>query len=448
MRIAYITAGAAGMYCGSCLHDNTLAAALQRAGHDVALIPTYTPVRTDEVDVSIDRVFFGALNVYLEQKARLFHYMPRPLHWLLDRPRLLDFIGRLAGSSATQGRDLGALTLSVLQGEDGRQRRELEELTAWLRDDFQPEIVHITNSMFLGFARTLKRDLGVPVLCSVQGEDIFLDELVEPYRTMVRDEIRRHSNDVDAFVATSRYYAEHMRGELGADPERMRIVQLGITLQGHDQAPQREEGPLRIGFLARQCPEKGLHLLLEAFHALCARVGQQEVRLLVAGYLGKRDEGYVADLRRRAERWGIADRVEWLGEVDREGKMQFFHDIDIFSVPTAYRESKGLSILEAMASGVPVVQPAHGIFPEYVHCTGGGLLVPPDSPEALADGLLQLVREPAQRAELGHNGREAVHRHFSDDAMAAATLHEYERALGLAASEARPEPAPTPTTTS
>ena len=75
LRVAYITAGAAGMYCGSCLHDNTLAGALLRMGHDVSLIPTYTPIRTDGTDFSIDRVFYGAINVYLAQKASLFRQL-------------------------------------------------------------------------------------------------------------------------------------------------------------------------------------------------------------------------------------------------------------------------------------------------------------------------------------------------------------------------------------
>lgn len=428
MRIAYVTAGAAGMYCGSCLHDNTLAAALQRLGHEVALIPTYTPVRTDEDDVSIDRVFFGALNVYFEQKSRLFARAPARLRWLLDRPALLNWVGRLAGSAATQGHELGALTLSVLKGEDGNQRRELDELATWLRDDFRPDIVHITNSMFLGFARTLKRELRVPVVCSVQGEDIFLDEMVEPYRTLAREEMRAHAADLDAFIATSRYYADHMAARLGVDAERMRIVQLGVMLEGHVD-PQPVEGALRIGFLARLCPEKGLHILVEAFRLLLRRAGRDAARLRIAGYLSTRDEPYVAGLRERLRTWGLEDCVEWLGEVDRPGKMRFLSEIDLFSVPTVYRESKGLSVLEAMASGVAVVLPAHGIFPEYVHCTGGGTLVPPESPQDLADGLWELMQDPARRRALGHNGRDAVHRYFSDEANAHATVREYERLL-------------------
>ena len=106
MRIAYITAGAAGMYCGSCLHDNTLAAALMAKGHEVALMPTYTPVRTDEEDVSVDRVFYGALNVFLGQKSALFRHIPEPLHWLLDRPKLLGWIsGRGVSIDASEPRN-------------------------------------------------------------------------------------------------------------------------------------------------------------------------------------------------------------------------------------------------------------------------------------------------------------------------------------------------------
>ena len=62
MKIAIITAGGAGMYCGSCMQDNSLALALLSLGQDVQLLPTYTPIRTDESDVSLDRVFFGGIN--------------------------------------------------------------------------------------------------------------------------------------------------------------------------------------------------------------------------------------------------------------------------------------------------------------------------------------------------------------------------------------------------
>src|SRR5205085_12333673 len=130
---------AAGMYCGSCMHDNTLVAALSAQGHDALLVPTYTPIRTDEPDVSQERVFFGGINVYLQQKLGLFRHTPWFLDRLLDAPRLLRWVSRFAVK--TRAEDLGDLTVSVLQGEHGHQKKEVDKIVNWLADDIKPEIV-------------------------------------------------------------------------------------------------------------------------------------------------------------------------------------------------------------------------------------------------------------------------------------------------------------------
>lgn len=428
MKVAYITAGAAGMYCGSCLHDNTLAAALIRKGHDVSLIPTYTPVRTDETDVSIDRVFYGAINVYLEQKAALFRHTPWLVDRMLDSPRLLSWATNRAGP--TDARNLGALTLSVLQGEDGNQSKELEKLVVWLRDELRPDVVNLTNSMFLGMARRIRRELGVPILCSLQGEDIFLDDLVEPYASRVRQALIERARDVDGFIATSRYYVDHMSELMQTPKERIHHVRLGLKLddfRGREPAAGEAGRPFTIGYLARICPEKGLHLLVEGFRRLVEQVGRERVRLEIAGYLAQRDRDYCDGILQQMKQQGLDGIVDYRGEVDRRGKIEFLESLDVLSVPTTYAEPKGLFVLEALASGVPVVQPRHGAFPEMLEATGGGLLVEPDSPPALAEALRGLMDDPARRAELGRKGREAVHRDYSDDVMAEATLAIYRR---------------------
>src|SRR5687767_15109102 len=142
MKIAFITAGAAGMYCGSCMKDNTLTAALQKLGHDAILIPTYTPIRTDEDDVSQSRVFLGGINVYLQQKSRVFRHTPRFLDRLLDFPRLLRWAGRFA--VRTPADRLGDLTISMLRGRDGNQRKEIANLVAWLAREFRPDVILLT----------------------------------------------------------------------------------------------------------------------------------------------------------------------------------------------------------------------------------------------------------------------------------------------------------------
>jgi glycosyltransferase involved in cell wall biosynthesis len=430
MRIAYIAAGAADMYCGSCLHDNTLAAALQRSGHEVALVPTYTPLRTDTAGVSLGRVFFGALNVYLQQKAGAFRHTPEAFDRLLDRPGLIRRVARLGAS--TDPTELGDLTYSILQGEEGFQAKELAKLVAWLRDDFRPDVVHLTNSMFAGFARTLKRELGVPVLCSLQGEDLFLDQLREPWRTRVRGLLSERARDVDAFHVHSAWYAGYMAEYLGGiDRDRMSVVPLGLDLDGHGAVERGEPGepaPLTVGYLARICPEKGLHVLVEAFRLLAA-AAPGRVRLRVAGYLGERDRRYLRDLEARIDAWGLAGSYERAGEVDRAGKIRFLQSLDVLSVPTTYREPKGLFVLEALASGVPVVQPRHGAFPEMIEHTGGGLLVEPGSAGDLARGIETLLRDPERRRELGRRGHEAVRARFHAGAEAAGVLRVYERLL-------------------
>ncbi len=441
MKLAYIAAGAANMYCGSCIHDNTLARALQKKGVQTALIPTYTPLRTDERNVSMDRVFFGGINVFLQQKSALFRHTPRFIDRLFESPRLLRWVAKF--SAATDARDLGGLTVSTLKGEQGLQRKELAKLIEWLRDDYKPDLVQLTNSMFTGFARMIKQELGVPVLCSLQGEDLFLESLIEPYKTQARELLRERSRDIDGFLANSEYYREFMNEYIGAPREKIHVVPLGLDLEGYD-SPAAVDGPdpFVIGFLARVSPEKGFHVIAEAFHELAALVGKERIKLHVAGYEDEKDKAYIHKQKERLEAWGLADRVAYAGEVDRAGKLAFYRELNVFSTPAPYKEPKGLSALEAMASGVPVVQPDHGAFPAMIADTGGGVLTKPNDPKALALALKTLMDDPKRRLELGRKGRESVHARYSETVMAENTLAVYRQFAPQSPSPDGEKPAP------
>jgi len=420
LRIAYIAAGAGGMYCGSCIHDNALAAALQRQGHEVALLPTYTPLKTDEENVSDSHQFYGAINVFLQQKSGLFRHTPKLFDRLLDGRALLGWISRLG--AATDPKELGDLTLEVLRGEAGAQHKELDKLVHWLKSIYRPEVVVITNSLLLGLVHQIKEALGVPVVVCVQGEDLFIDQLQEPGRQRVEAELRHRANDADLFIAPSRYYAQHMAQKLAQDPSRFEVVPLGIKLTGHgEHQPVAEADPLTFGYLARICPEKGLHRLIEAFTTLASAESGSTLRLRVAGYLGPLDRDYWDEQQRRIEGAGLSERVDFLGEIDRSTKLDFLSSIDVLSVPTVYEEPKGLFALEAMASGVPVVLPDHGSFPEILAETGGGVLYEPGSAASLVTALGSLVENRAERLALGHRGRSAVHSLRNADVMAQKT---------------------------
>ena len=431
MKIAYITAGAAGMYCGTCLHDNTLATALMQRGHEVSLLPTYTPSRTDEENVSVDRVFFGAINVYLQQKLALFRHTPRLFDRLLDNKRLLGWVSRFNGS--TDAADLGALTLSMIEGESGHQAKELDKLVAWLDEMIQPDIVHLSHTLFIGFARRLKEELKVPVVCSLQGEDLFFDDLQEPYFSRVLEALVERTGDVDAYTSPCHYYSELMAERFSVPRDKIHLIRLGVNPASFDlrplEEPRENDAPVTIGYLARFCPEKGVHLLLDAFHLL-TQGGDQTSKLRIAGYLGEKDRAFYEEQRQKVERWGLGDRIEFVGEVDLDGKRRFLESLDLFSMPTVYREPKGLPVLEALMTGVPVVQPAHGAFPEWVEETGGGILVEPESAEALARGLASLTAAPEERLRLARAGARAARERFDEGTMAEETLALYRRVLG------------------
>ena len=427
MRIAYVTAGAAGMYCGTCMHDNTLAAAMKRAGHEVALLPTYTPMRTDENDVSDGHVFYGAINVYLEQKTSLFRHTPRVVDRLFNNRALLQWAGKI-GASSNQARDLGPLTLSVLKGEEGRQRKELDELVTFLRDTWRPDVVHLSNSLMAGMARAIRADVGIPVVCSVQGEDLFVDDLEAPWRERVLETMRGRAADIDAFVAPSTFYIDVMAGMLDVPRERFHRIGLGLNLDGHGETPpDLPDDPFTVGYLARVCPEKGLHLLAASFRMLVDRAGRERVRLRIAGYLGERDRPFLDGVRDQIASWGLEDRVDVAGEVDRAAKIDFLRSLHVLSVPAVYREPKGLYVLEALANGVPVVEPRHGAFPEMIEATGGGILVEPDSAEALAEGLAAMMGDRARSRELGLRGQAAVRRNWTDRTAAERVVDLYRR---------------------
>lgn len=402
------------------MRDNTLAAALKAKGRDVLLAPAYTPIRTDESDVSERRILYGGINVYLQQASAVFRHTPWIVDRLFDSRRLLGSLSRWAGSTPPE--NLAKLTVSLLEGRRGAQRKELRKLIRWL-DRIRPDLVNLPNAMFVGLAGPIKESLGIPVVCTLTGEDIFLDKLPDPFGARAVELIRAAGRDVDGFVSVSAYFASYSREHFGIDPDRMHVIPLGVRVD-HDlgvATPAHE--PFTIGYLARICPEKGLHVLCEAFEIL--RGADRSCRLIVAGYFGRADEAYLAQTTQRMADSGI--EFDYVGELDRAGKHEFLRSLDVLSVPTTYQEPKGLYVLEALARGVPVVQPAHGAFPELIEATGGGLLCEPHDPQALADGIARLMDDADFRAQLGRQGRAAVRESFTDDVMADRTWSLYER---------------------
>jgi glycosyltransferase involved in cell wall biosynthesis len=294
-------------------------------------------------------------------------------------------------------------------------------------------LVNFSNLLIAGCAGAIKQACNVPILVTLQGDDIFLDGLIEPHKSQAFAEIRRITEHVDGYLTFSRFYADFMADYLSLPRERIHLVPLGISSDGFTTArPRPCHRPPTVGYLARVCPAKGFDVLTEAFLRLSAMPGMESARLRAAGWLGPADEAYFAQQRDRLVAAGLGARFEYVGTVDRSTKIAFLEDLDVFSVPTRYREPKGLYVLESLAAGVPVVQPAHGAFPELLAATAGGVLTPPEDPEQLAVAWYRLLTNEAERSALGAAGRARVATDFTATAMARATLEVYRQYLGAA----------------
>jgi glycosyltransferase involved in cell wall biosynthesis len=413
------------MYCGSCLRDNALATALSGRGHDVTLLPLYTPTRTDEPNVSESRVFFGGISVFLEQYISLFRKTP----WLLDRlwesPRLLRAVASRAVE--TKPAQLGALTVSVLEGAHGHQRKELDKLVSWLKDQPRPDVLDISNSMLIAIAGPLKEALGCPINCTLQGEDIFMEGLLEPFRSRSKELIRSHLQHVDSFVAVSDYYAGHMAQYLGIPGAKMHVVPLGVSPDTFTPASDRASAPFTLGYLGRIAPEKGVHLLVDAYRNLRERGALAGCRIEVAGYLGGEHLSYWQSIEREVKAWGLDGEIQYRGELDLGEKVRFLQSLDLFVVPATYDDPKGMSLIEAMACGVPVVAARRGSYTELLERTGGGVLVAPDDFPALEETMRALVDDRERVVDLGQRARAGVCCRYTTDEMTTAALDVYHR---------------------
>lgn len=420
MNIVQITPGAGGMYCGNCLRDNAFVGALRRMGHNALLVPVYLPLTLDEVDQSAGTpIFFGGIKVYLDQRTEFFRKAPDWLRNTMDAPALLKWASDRAAK--THASEVGDLALSMIRGEEGNQARELEELVDWLKKQPRPDVICLSNALLVGMVRRIQAELAVPVVCFLQGEDSFLDALPESVRAETWQALIERAADVSLFIAPSHYFGGLMAVKLDLPEDRVRVVPNGINLEGFSPALVPPDPPA-LGYFARMSRDKGLETLVEAYIQLRQRDRNASLKLRVGGSCTVADEPFVTSLREQLKSYGLLGDAEFHPNLDRAGKLDFYRSLTVFSVPALYGEAFGLYVIEAMASGVPVVQPRHAAFPEILQATGGGSLCEPGDVKSLADTLEMLLTNRILARSLAENGRKAVMERFGVERMTQNTL--------------------------
>ena len=435
MRLLTFTAGAGGMYCGSCIRDNALARELRRRGHRLRLVPLYQNARSDEESVAERRVRLGGVPLYLQHAAPLLGKI-RWLDPLLESSAFVRLAGRL--SSSTDPAKLGPLTITTLLGDRGPARRAVRALCDSLAGE-EFDLVVLPNSLLLGLAAPLARALDAPVGVTFSGEDLFLSRLPERHREAALALMREAAQSVTRFFGVTEYHARDLAGRLGVPADRVSVVRLGVDPAGFpedDRAEPRLGGagaPVRIGFFSRVAPEKGLDRLARAVAVLAGEESAPPLRLQAAGWMSPAQRGYLESVRRRLAEEAPGVEFEYRGELDRAGKIAFLAEADLVAIPAAFPEPKGLAAIEAMMAGTPVVVPREGAYPALLDRTEGGVLARSTSADDFAAALGQLALHPERRRSVGARAHRRVREEHSLARMADDAEAAYESAAAAPA---------------
>jgi len=432
MKIVQITPGSGdNFYCENCLRDQALVKTLRSQGHDVVMVPLYLPLQNESQETLTDTpIFFGGVNVYLQQKLGLFRKTPRWLDKLFDNRTLLSWVSRKAGM--TSAKDLGEATLSMLKGEHGRQVKELDRLVEWLgRDGSRPDVIILSNVLLSGLASALRQRLQSPVVCLLQDEEGFVDGLGGGYAEKAWELLRRNCLEISAFMAVSRAYGKRIAPKLGLDANRLYTRYMGIDMKAYQQAYSPPDRPT-IGFLSRMCPKRGLDTLVEAFILLKQAPAFKSCQLQITGGKSRADEPFLSGLRRHLVRAGVAGDVIFMPEFLGEQRQDWLKGLTVMCVPEQEEAAYGLFAMEALATGVPVVEPAIGIFPELIALTGGGVLVQENSPQSFAAALMPLLLDPDAARKLGQQGRMGMEEHFNVEKTASGLIALLDKIVGAA----------------
>ncbi len=428
MKVVHIVPGFGNtFYCGNCLRDSSLVRTLRSAGHDATILPVYLPLSTyEDWQPEAPPVFYGAVSIYLRQIFPPLRRMPRWLHTLLNSAPVMRLAVRASGSTRANG--LEGLTESMLLGEKGYQRDDLKELTRYLKTTAKPDVVHLSNALLLGMAGMIRKDAGIPVVCSLQDEDVWIDAMVPPQREKMWNLMSERARDCDAMIAVSDWFAGEMSARMNRSPEEIYTIPIGIEVEQYRFSSPGMDYPV-IGYLSRMSHDNGFGLFIDAFILLRKNPEFRKVKIRITGGKTGDDSAFIREQFRKLKKAGLEDAVETGSGFTMPGLTGFFNGLTMLSVPVLKGEAFGLYQIESMASGIPVVQPALGAFPEIIRKTGGGITFEPNTPEALATAWSQLLKNPGQLDYLSRQGREGVIRHFGHDSVTAQLIDLYRETI-------------------
>ncbi len=428
MNIMHIIPGSGGsFYCGNCLRDAKYVEAMRKSDHMVRKLPMYLPLFADEHDLSREvPVFYGAISIYLKQLFPIFRKAPSWVDSALNSKPMLKLASKFAGSTRAKG--LEEMTVSMLLGEEGQQKDELQRMVDWIVENCDPDVIHLSNALLLGLAQQLSERLKVPVVCSLQDEDVWVDVMKPSARDSVWKLMSNKAEYVSSFISVSEFYAEVMKEKMEIPDQKLSTVHIGVDPADYTFKPVSEK-KRNIGYVSRMCHGNGLDILVDAFILLKKKEEFEDVGMVLTGGSTGDDRKYISDIKGKIREHGLQEQVEFHEDFEEEGLKDYFEKVSMVSVPVRNGEAFGIYLLECMASGIPVVQPDLGAFPEIINLTDGGVIYKSNTPEALAESLESLLTNSEELDRLSRTGREGVNKHFNIDVQANNMIALYERVI-------------------
>jgi len=425
MKILHIVPGFGGsFYCGNCLRDSVFTRTLREMGHDAVVLPVYLPLTKESLHQKSEvPVFYGAVSIYIKQKLPFLRNMPDWLEKWFNAPRLLSFAASKSGSTRAAG--LESMTASMLRGEDGYQKKELEQLCYYIKEIQKPDVVHLSNALLLGMAGKIKNELNIPVVCSLQDEDVWVDAMRPEWQEIIWGLMAENAKDVSVFIAVSQYFANVMQPKLKLDKSKLHIVPIGVNPDQYSfHEPQMENKG--IGYLSRICEENGFGVLIDAFILLQQKDNMHQITLHVTGGKTDDDDKFIQEQMKKLRKHALEDRIFFYDEFSSKNLSSFFSRISLLSVPVLRGEAFGLYLLESLASGIPIVQPSLGAFPELIEGTGGGMVYGSNQAENLSAAWFQLFSNPDALIEMGIKGHTALQKKYNIKNISESMLQIYQ----------------------
>jgi len=382
MRILFIVPGSGDpFYCGNCFRDNLHANALRRAGHEVIVMPLYLPLKHDSFKGNTP-LFFPATSFYMAQKFFTRKNMPRWMNNILNSNAALNIAASFSGSTSAGGME--GLTLSMINGDDLPFNQYVSNLVDWIKNQEKPDIIHLSSSLVIGIAKAIKQQMDVPIVCSLQDEEVWIDNLEEQYAAVAWQGITENLRYIDRFVASSEFYKNVAFQRISQIME-IDIIYPGINREKYYSA-NYPENPT-IGFFYRMNSENGLHIAAEAFVRLKEKNNIPNLKLKVGGGYTSIDKKFLKQVKKML--YPFLEDVIWSDSYSLDDHQRFYKEITVLSVPLTFNEGVGLYLCEAFAAGRPAVEPATGSFPEITE--EAGILYESNNSDVLADALEKIL---------------------------------------------------------